>query len=162
SIDGDNPAAMRYTEAKLQPLAMELLQEIRQQPVAFRPTFDGTLSEPVVLPARVSHLPVTGPTGSAVEITTQRRPHNRGNVVGACIYLIDSPNARMSTLVSEKLIQGPDFPTRGCILNTPEELLEIYETGEGAIHLRGEYQRESKTKIIVTSVPYGVNKADLV
>lgn len=162
SIDGDNPAAMRYTEAKLQPLAMELLEEIRQQTVPFRPNFDGTLSEPVVLPARVPNLLVNGASGIAVGMATNIPPHNLGEVIDACVYMVDSPNARTSTLVSEKLIQGPDFPTRGCILNTPEELLSIYENGEGTIHLRGEYRRESKTKIIITSVPYAVNKGDLI
>lgn len=161
SLDGDNPAAMRYTEAKLQPLAMEMLEEIRQQTVDFRPNFDGTLSEPIVLPARVPNLLINGASGIAVGMATNIPPHNLGEVVDACLYMIESPNARVSTLVKNH-VQGPDFPTGGRILNTEEELLEIYETGRGTIELRGEYVRESKTRVVITSIPYTVTKGDLV
>ena len=162
SLDGDSPAAMRYTEAKLRALAMEMLSEIRQQTVDYRPNFDGTLFEPVVLPARFPNLLVNGASGIAVGMATNIPPHNLGEVVDACIYLIDSPNARLTTLVGEKFIQGPDFPTGGRILNTPEELLAIYENGEGPVELRGEYEMEGKSKIVITSIPYTVTKSDLV
>ena len=161
SLDGDNPAAMRYTEARLQPLAMEMLDEIRKATVDFRPNFDGTLSEPVVLPSKVPNLLVNGASGIAVGMATNIPPHNLGEVVDACIYLIDSPNAYTSTLVRNH-VRGPDFPTGGRILNTEEELLEIYETGRGTVNLRGAYEMEGKSRIIVTSIPYAVSKGDLV
>ena len=161
SLDGDAPAAMRYTEAKLRPLAMEMLSEIRKRTVDFRPNFDGSLFEPVVLPSKVPNLLVNGASGIAVGMATNIPPHHLGEVVDALVYLIGSPNARTSTLV-EKFIKGPDFPTGGRILNTPEELIRIYEKGEGAIDLRGEYALEGKKHIIITSVPYGVTKSDLI
>ena len=161
SLDGDNPAAMRYTEAKLRPLAMEMLEEIRKETVDFRPTFDGTLFEPVVLPSKVPNLLVNGASGIAVGMATNIPPHNLGEVIDACLYMIQSPNARISTLV-ENYIQGPDFPTGGRILNTPEELLEIYETGRGTVEMRGAYEMKGKTRAIVTSVPYGVDKSKIV
>ncbi len=174
SLDGDRPAAMRYTEARLRPLAMEMLQELRQQTVAFRPNFDGTLSEPVVLPARFPNLLVNGATGIAVGMATNIPPHNLGEVVDACLYMVDArrkrvregeaggwPTVRIQTLVS-RFIKGPDFPTGGRILNTEEELIEIYKKGEGPIHLRGEYKKEGKTRIIITSIPFVVSKGDLV
>jgi DNA gyrase subunit A len=159
SLDGDNPAAMRYTEAKLRPLAVELLAELRKQTVAFRPTFDGTLSEPVVLPARFPNLLVNGASGIAVGMATNIPPHNLAEVVDACIRLVDSPNARLDTLLQH--VQGPDFPTGGRILNTPDEIAAIYASGEGAVEVRGEYEREGKN-LILTSVPYGMSKADLI
>ena len=173
SLDGDSPAAMRYTEAKLLPLAMELLQEIRQQTVNFRPNFDGTLFEPVVLPARFPNLLVNGATGIAVGMATNIPPHNLSEVIDACVYLIDGkrrrdddaagdwPAVRVQTLVN-KFVKGPDFPTGGRVLNTEEELVEIYTNGEGAIDLRGEYKMEGKTRIVLTSIPYTVTKSDLV
>ncbi len=160
SLDGDNPAAMRYTEAKLRALAVELLDELKKQTVAFRPNFDGTLSEPVVLPARFPNLLVNGASGIAVGMATNIPPHNLGETVDACIRLIDSPNARLETLLGH--IQGPDFPTGGRILNTAGELQAIYENGEGPIDLRGEYRVEGKTQIVLYSIPYGVTKADLI
>ncbi|RMF55340.1 MAG: DNA topoisomerase IV subunit A [Bacteroidetes bacterium] len=161
SLDGDNPAAMRYTEARLRPLAMELLEELKKQTVDFRPNFDGTLFEPVVLPARVPNLLLNGASGIAVGMATNIPPHNLGELIDALVYLIDSPNARTSTLVT-RFIKGPDFPTGGRVLNREEELLAIYEKGEGAIELRGDYQVEGKKHIIITSIPYGVTKASLI
>ncbi len=161
SLDGDSPAAMRYTEAKLRPLAMQLLEEIRKDTVNFRPNFDGTLFEPVVLPARYPNLLVNGATGIAVGMATNIPPHNLGEVVSALEYLIDSPNARTSTLVS-KYIQAPDFPTGGRILNTEEELLSIYENGEGAVDVRGEYELEGKKRIVISSIPYALSKSNLI
>ena len=173
SIDGDRAAAMRYTEARLQPLAIQMLDEIRKQTVDFRPNFDGTLHEPVVLPSRVPNLLVNGASGIAVGMATNIPPHNLGEVVDALVYLIDNPAATLEDIVGEDsgsetakmrppLIAGPDFPTGGRILNTPEEVLEIYRKGEGTIDLRGEYVQEGKTRIVITSIPYGHSKSDIV
>lgn len=161
SIDGDAAAAMRYTEARLRPLAMQLLEELRRQTVPMRPNFDGTLFEPVVLPARFPNLIVNGASGIAVGMATNIPPHNLGEVIDALLYLIDVPNASLETIL-ERFIQGPDFPTGGRVLNTREELRAIYRAGEGAIELRGDYKLEGKTRIVITSVPYGIAKADLV
>ena len=160
SLDGDSPAAMRYTEARLKALGAELLREIKQDTVAFRPTYDGQLFEPVVLPAPVPNFLINGATGIAVGMATNVPPHNLGEVVDACLALIKSPNARLETLLAS--VQGPDFPTGGRILNTPEELAKIYETGEGAVDLRGEYEMEGKGTVILTSIPYAVQKGDLI
>jgi DNA gyrase subunit A len=161
SLDGDSPAAMRYTEAKLRPVAMELLKEIKKGTVAFRPTFDGTLNEPVVLPARIPNLLVNGSSGIAVGMATNIPPHNLGEVVDALIYMVGNPNPRISTLV-EKFVKAPDFPTGGRILNTPEQLLQIYEKGEGAIELRGDYESEGKSRVVINSIPYGLTKSSLI
>ena len=161
SLDGDSPAAMRYTEAKLQQVAVEVLEEIRKQTVNFRPNYDGTLSEPVVLPSRIPNLLVNGSSGIAVGMATNIPPHNLTEVVDALIYMIGSPNARVDTLVN-KFVKGPDFPTGGRILNTEEELIQIYKSGEGTIDLRGEYKAEGKSKIIIHSIPYGLTKSDLI
>ncbi len=174
SIDGDSAAAMRYTEAKLRPLAMTMLDEIRKQTVDFRPNFDGTLFEPIVLPSRVPNLLVNGASGIAVGMATNIPPHNLGEVVDALIHLIDDPDAKLEDIAGSQgavddaselkrpIVAGPDFPTGGRILNTPEELLAIYRSGEGAIDLRGEYEMEGKTRIVLTSIPYGHSKSDIV
>ena len=161
SLDGDSPAAMRYTEAKLRPLAVEVLEDIRKQTVDFRPNYDGTLSEPIVLPSRVPNLLVNGSSGIAVGMATNIPPHNLAEVIDGLIYMIGSPNARVDTLVN-KFIKAPDFPTGGRILNTEEELIEIYKKGEGTVDLRGEYRLEKKSQIIIYSIPYGMNKSDLI
>ncbi|MFQ5572021.1 MAG: DNA topoisomerase (ATP-hydrolyzing) subunit A [Rhodothermales bacterium] len=173
SLDGDRPAAMRYTEAKLRPLAMAMLQEIRKKTVDFRPNFDGSLFEPIVLPSRIPNLLVNGAMGIAVGMATNIPPHNLGEIIDACVYLVDGkrkrvkagesgwPAVRVQTLL-EKFIKGPDFPTGARILNTEEELLEIYKKGEGPINLRGDYKKEGKTRIIITSIPYTVTKSELV
>ena len=141
-------------------LGAELLREIKQDTVAFRPTYDGQLFEPVVLPSPVPNFLINGATGIAVGMATNVPPHNLGEVVDACLALIKSPNARLETLLAS--VQGPDFPTGGRILNTPEELARIYETGEGAVDLRGEYEMEGKGTVILTSIPYAVQKGDLI
>ncbi len=161
SIDGDSPAAMRYTEVKLLPLAMELCEEIRKQTVAFRPTFDGTLSEPVVLPARFPNLLVNGASGIAVGMATSIPPHNLGEIIDALVYMIGREEVSVRSLV-EQFVLGPDFPTGGRILNTEEEMVSIYERGEGAVDLRGEYRMEGKSTIIIHSIPYALNKSDLI
>ncbi len=170
SIDGDKPAAMRYTEAKLLPLAMTLLEELRQNTVPFRPNFDGTLSEPVVLPARVPNLLINGATGIAVGMATNIPPHNLGEVVSGAIYMVESllrrsdhswPDNALDRLL-KRYILGPDFPTGGRMMNSKEELRKIYKKGEGTIVLRGTYHVEDKSKVVITSIPYAINKSDLV
>jgi len=160
SLDGDSPAAMRYTEARLRPLAMDLLSEIRKDTVAFRPNFDGTLSEPVVLPARFPNLLVNGASGIAVGMATNMPPHNLTEVIDALLHLVEHPDASLDDLVAR--IPAPDFPTGGCILNTPEELRAIYEQGEGPVELRGEYEAEGKSRVVITSIPYGITKSALI
>ena len=170
SIDGDRPAAMRYTEAKLFPLAMALLEELRQNTVPFRPNFDATLSEPVVLPSRIPNLLVNGATGIAVGMATSIPPHNLGEVVSGAIYMVESllrrsdhtwPSNAVNRLLDRHIL-GPDFPTGGRMMNSKEELRQIYKKGDGTIILRGTYQVERKSKVIITSIPYAVNKSDLV
>jgi len=170
SVDGDRPAAMRYTEARLRPLAMEMLEELRYATVAFRPNFDGTLSEPVVLPSKVPNLLTNGATGIAVGMATNIPPHNLGGVLGAAMYMVKSrinssnegwPAVRTKTLV-QRFIKGPDFPTGGRILNSIDELVQIYTKGEGAVVIRGECSQKEKGRIIIQSIPYGINKGLLV
>lgn len=164
SIDGDSPAAMRYTEAKLRAMAVSLIEEIKQQTVAFRPNFDGTLFEPIVLPSQVPNLLVNGSSGIAVGMATNIPPHNLTETIDAALLLTKKQTATVADLM--EVFLGPDFPTSGRILNTREELLKIYETGEGAIEIRGDYKTEkiegNKNAIILTSIPYGLVKADLV
>ena len=161
SLDGDNPAAMRYTEAKLRPLAMEMLEELRDETVAYRDNFDGTMEEPVVLPTRVPNLLVNGSSGIAVGMATNIPPHNLGEVVDAALHMIDDPDVSTATLVEEH-IEGPDFPTGGRLLNTQEEIVEMYETGKGTIEMRGAYRTKGKTRAIIESIPYGVDKSKIV
>jgi hypothetical protein len=164
SLDGDNAAAYRYTEARLAPLAMELLTEIKQGTVDFRPNFDGSLEEPIVLPAKVPQLLVNGSTGIAVGMATNIPPHHLGEVCQAAVALIDDPALETKDLL--KHIKGPDFPTGAQVTNSKKELREIYETGQGGIRVRGEWKMESGgksgDKIIVTSIPYALSKATLV
>ncbi|MBH25520.1 MAG: DNA topoisomerase [Myxococcales bacterium] len=166
SLDGDSAAAMRYTEARLQPLSSELLSEIGKQTVAFRPNYDGQMSEPVVLPARLPNLLLNGATGIAVGMATNIPPHNLREVVRACVALIEDRSLTVRELM--RWIKGPDFPTGGRILNDEEELLTIYEEGQGAVQLAGEYTVESEEersgakRLVITSIPYAINKASLV
>jgi len=164
SLDGDSAAAMRYTECRLARLSDELLGEIEQATVPFRPNYDGTKSEPVVLPSRVPNLLVNGTTGIAVGMATNIPPHNLGEVCTALVKLLDNEDIGIAQLC--RSIKGPDFPTGGQILNSAEELREIYKTGSGSIRLRGTWDigpetRSTKT-IYIDSVPYMVNKAQLV
>ncbi len=164
SLDGDAAAAYRYTEARLAPLAMELLQEIKQGTVDFRPNYDGTTEEPIVLPAKVPHLLCNGSAGIAVGMATNIPPHNLEEVCRAAIALIDDRSLDSKDLL--KHIKGPDFPTGGQITNSKKEIRDIYETGQGAIHLRGEWKTEETKKggprIVVTSIPYSLSKSTLV
>jgi DNA gyrase subunit A len=164
SLDGDSAAAMRYTECRLARIADELLTEIDQATVQFRPNYDGTRTEPVVLPARIPNLLVNGATGIAVGMATSIPPHNLAEVCTALVKLLDNPE--LSSVQLCRYVKGPDFPTGGQILNTPEELKEIYKTGSGAIRLRGTWEsgpvsRSGRT-IYITSIPYAVNKSALV
>ncbi len=164
SLDGDAAAAYRYTEARLAPLAIELLEEIKQGTVDFRPNYDGTTEEPIVLPAKLPQLLVNGCTGIAVGMATNIPPHHLGEVCDAAIALIDDRKLETKDLC--KFIKGPDFPTGGQITNSKKELREIYETGQGPIHLRGEWTTEEAGKggphIVVTSIPFNVTKSTLV
>ena len=164
SLDGDSAAAMRYTECRLQKASGELLSELDRQTVTFRSNYDGTRQEPVVLPARLPTLLVNGATGIAVGMATNIPPHHLGEVCAALLKLLDNPE--LSSIRLCKYIKGPDFPTGGHILNSPEELKQIYKTGSGTIRLRATWEngpafRTSKT-ILVTSVPYATNKAQIV
>ncbi|MGZ8868689.1 MAG: DNA gyrase/topoisomerase IV subunit A [Thermoanaerobaculia bacterium] len=164
SLDGDSAAAMRYTECRLARLSDELLTEIDQSTVPFRPNYDGTKTEPVVLPSRIPNLLINGATGIAVGMATNIPPHNLSEVCTALIKLLDNPD--LSSVQLARYIKGPDFPTGGEMLNSAEELKEIYKTGSGAIRLRSTWEigpetRGSKT-IYITSVAYTVNKSTLV
>ena len=164
SLDGDAAAAMRYTECRLARLSDDMLSEIEQSTVAFRPNYDGTRTEPVVLPARLPNLLVNGATGIAVGMATSIPPHNLGEICTALIKL--SENDELTTAQLCRWVKGPDFPTGGHILNTAEELKQIYKTGSGAIRLRGTWEVGDTTRsglaVYITSIPYTVNKAVLV
>jgi DNA gyrase subunit A len=168
SLDGDGAAAMRYTECRLAPLAAELLAEIRQRTVDWRPNYDGTRMEPIVVPARLPHLLVNGTSGIAVGMATAIPPHNLAEVVDAAIALIEAhgENRQLASHDLLKYIKGPDFPTGGEVVTPRQELREIYETGQGSIKLRGEWRAEEEERgrqtvphVIVTSIPYGPTKS---
>jgi len=164
SLDGDAAAAMRYTECRLARISDELLEELDRETVTFRPNYDGTKTEPVVLPARIPNLLINGATGIAVGMATNIPPHNLGEVCTALLKLLDNEDLTATQLC--RYIKGPDFPTGGHILNTQDELKAIYKTGAGSIRLRGTWDigpesRTTKT-VFVESVPYTVNKAQLV
>jgi DNA gyrase subunit A len=163
SLDGDSPAAMRYTETRLTAIAEELLRDIRHDTVDFRENYDATLREPVVLPAAIPNLLINGSTGIAVGMATNIPPHNLGEVVEALVALVEDPDLDNRALC--KFIKGPDFPTAGEILNSRKELRDIYEKGQGAIRLRGQYKEERegrRRRVVITSIPYTVNKARIV
>jgi DNA gyrase subunit A len=163
SLDGDSAAAMRYTECRLARISDEMLTEIEQSTVHFRPNYDGTKTEPVVLPARIPNLLVNGTTGIAVGMATNIPPHNLTEVCTALLKLLDNEDISNAQLCRH--VKGPDFPTGGQILNSSEELKEIYRTGSGSIRLRGTWDigpdtRSTKT-IYIESIPYTVNKSQL-
>lgn len=164
SLDGDNAAAYRYTEARLRELALEVIGEINEETVAFRDNFDATVVEPVVLPSRIPNLLVNGATGIAVGMATSIPPHNLKDTIKALIDLSKDPDLSVSKLTST--IKGPDFPTGCNILNSQRELVEMYETGRGSVRMRGEWTVEDlgrgKQAVVVTSIPYAVNKSTLV
>jgi len=164
SLDGDPAAAMRYTECRSAPAADLMLAEIGRGTVDFRPNYDGTKSEPVVLPARQPNLLVNGSTGIAVGMATNIPPHNPVEVCDALLRLLKNRETRVKTLCNHVL--GPDFPTGGRVLNTPEELVDVYRTGQGSVRVRATHEVGKRTRsgrtVVVTSIPYGVNKATLV
>jgi DNA gyrase subunit A len=165
SLDGDPAAAMRYTECRLARISDEMLSEIDQETVTFRPNYDGTKEEPVVLPARIPNLLINGATGIAVGMATNIPPHNLTEVTTALIKMIDA-DLEMTSAQLCKYIKGPDFPTGGQIMNTAQEIRDIYKTGSGSIRIRATWQegpasRSGKT-IYITSVPYAVDKSALV
>ena len=137
SIDGDNPAAPRYTECRMTAAASELLRDLGSQIVPHKANYDNTRQEPVVLPSRIPNMLVNGSTGIAVGMATNIPPHNLGEVCRALLKLLNDPEIKDYQLVANDAVQGPDFPTGGQIINTKEELREIYRTGQGTIKLRG-------------------------
>ncbi|RME38043.1 MAG: DNA topoisomerase 4 subunit A, partial [Thermoflexia bacterium] len=171
SVDGDSPAAMRYTEARLAPVAMEMLADLEKETVDWVPNFDGTLQEPSVLPARLPNLLVNGSSGIAVGMATSIPPHNLGEVCDALIYLLDNWK-RLDDIGVEDLlrfIQGPDFPTGGLVYRQTQEgedaLAAAYGTGRGRLILRARVHKEmdrARQRLVVTEIPFQVNKSSLV
>src|SRR5215831_9853026 len=163
SVDGDPPAAMRYTECRLARSAMELLDDIDKETVDFQPNYDGTENEPMVLPARFPNLLVNGAGGIAVGMATNIPPHNLGEVIDACIALIENPDLSIDELID--IIPGPDFPTGGIILGR-SGIHAAYSQGRGSIIMRGKVEIETlrgdREAIIVSEIPYQVNKAAMV
>lgn len=164
SVDGDNAAAYRYTEARLRELAIDVIGEIDEETVAFRPNFDGTIEEPYVLPSRVPNLLINGAMGIAVGMATSIPPHHLGDTVRALIELLEDPEITIARLATT--IKGPDFPSGCMILNSTKEISEMYRTGRGSIRMRGDWQIEDaergKKFVIINSIPFAVNKAQLV
>lgn len=163
SIDGDAPAAMRYTEAKMTALADEMLKDIEKDTVDFRPNYDNHLKEPVVLPAYVPQLLINGTLGIAVGMATKIPPHNLSEVIDGLVYFIDNPKASTEDLM--QFIKGPDFPTGGLIFNT-KDIQQAYASGRGGVVTRGEAEiTETKAdnyQILISSIPYQVNKSELI
>ncbi|MDY6969085.1 MAG: DNA gyrase subunit A, partial [Spirochaetota bacterium] len=163
SVDGDPPAAYRYTEAKLTKLSENLLKDIDKDTVDFTPTFDESRNEPVVLPTAYPNLLVNGSSGIAVGMATNIPPHNLSEIVDGTVSIIDNPDIDIKELM--KIIKGPDFPTAGIIMGT-DGIFKAYSTGRGSIIVRGKIDIEENIKgresIIISEIPYQVNKADLV
>ncbi|MDE5629217.1 MAG: DNA gyrase subunit A [Muribaculaceae bacterium] len=162
SIDGDSPAAMRYTEVRLDPLGEEMLRDIDADTVDFQRNYDNTRNEPVVLPTRFPNLLVNGASGIAVGMATNMPPHNLTESIAACIALLDNPELEISDL--QKFVLAPDFPTGGIIYGY-DGVREAYETGRGRILIRAKAEIEQKGDhelIVVTEIPYGVNRAELI
>lgn len=163
SVDGDPAAAMRYTEVRMSKISELMLQDIDKETVDFVPNYDESLKEPNVLPAKFPQLLVNGTSGIAVAMATNIPPHNIGEIIDATLYLIDDPDASTSDLM--KIVKGPDFPTAGLIIGT-EGIRDAYRTGRGSIKMRArttiEQRQNGKSRIIVTELPYQVNKARLI
>ncbi len=164
NIDGDNPAASRYTEARLTRVAEAMLEGLAENAVDFRENYDGTLTEPVVLPATFPNLLANGSSGIAVGMATNIPPHNIAELVDACLHLIHTPDARDDTLL--KYIPGPDFPTGGIIVEPPEAIARAYRTGRGGFRLRARWEIEQlprgQWQIVVTEIPFQVPKSRLI
>ena len=164
SLDGDGAAAMRYTECRLAGLAAELVGELAKRTIDYRPNYDGTTFEPIVIPARLPQLLMNGATGIAVGMATNIPPHNLSELCDALIELSKHSELEVKDLL--KFIKGPDFPTGAQILNSKAELRTIYETGQGSVRVRGEWKTEELPRggkqIVITSIPYLINKSTLV
>jgi len=165
NIDGDGAAAMRYTESRMTDVAMRLLEGIDESAVDFKPTYDGSSEEPVVLPSNFPNLLANGSTGIAVGMATSVPPHNVAELCEAALHLINvNPNASAEELM--RFVPGPDFPTGGILIESPESIAQSYATGRGAFRLRARWNREEKGRgvyqIVVTEIPYGVQKSKLV
>ncbi len=164
NIDGDNPAAERYTEARITAIAADLLEGIEEETVDFRPNYDGRKQEPVVLPAAFPNVLANGTSGIAVGMATSIPPHNLDELCTALLHLIKHPNAHIDKLV--EMVPGPDFPTGGVIVEPREQILEAYRTGRGGFRLRAKWEKEDTGRgtyqIVVTEIPYQVQKAKLV
>ena len=161
NIDGDNAAAMRYTEAKLTPFAQALMDGLDENAVDFRPTYDGEESEPIVMPSAVPNLLANGSSGIAVGMATNIPPHNVGELCDALLHLIKTPKAQIATLVD--MIPGPDFPTGGVLVENRDTIVEAYRTGRGSFRVRAKWAVEKLDRgtyqIVVTEIPYQVQKA---
>ena len=160
SVDGDPPAAYRYTEARMAKMSNEMLRDIEKETVDFLPNFDETRREPQVLPSRFPNLLVNGSSGIAVGMATNIPPHNLREVIGAAVCLLDNPDATLDELMEH--IKGPDFPTSGIIMGR-SGIRAAYATGRGRVTVRAradfeEYGRDHRTRIIVHELPYQVNK----
>src|SRR5258707_4302830 len=164
NVDGDNPAAMRYSEARLTEVAHRLLDGIEEDAIDFRPTYDGSENEPVVLPGAFPNLLANGSQGIAVGMATAIPPHNVAELCDAALHLIDTPNARSRTLL--KYVSGPDFPTGGVIVDPPEAVAEAYTTGRGSFRVRARWHKEETGRgtylIVITEIPWLVQKGRLV
>ncbi|MBU0862964.1 MAG: DNA topoisomerase IV subunit A [Alphaproteobacteria bacterium] len=164
NIDGDNPAAARYTEARMTAAAEALMEGLNENAVDYRPNYDGTLEEPVVFPAAFPNLLANGSSGIAVGMATNIPPHNLHELIDACLHLIKSPNAGDDTLM--QYIPGPDFPTGGVIVEKPQAIADAYRTGRGSIRLRARYEVEDlgrgQWQVVVTEIPYQVPKSRLI
>ncbi|MEL6838441.1 MAG: DNA topoisomerase (ATP-hydrolyzing), partial [Pseudomonadota bacterium] len=164
NIDGDNPAASRYTEARMTAFAEALLEGLNENAVDFRPNYDGRLEEPAVLPATFPNLLANGSSGIAVGMATNIPPHNLHELIDACLHLIKAPNARDETLL--EYIPGPDFPTGGVIVEPKENIAEAYRTGRGSFRTRAKWEIEDlgrgQWQIVVTEIPYQVQKSKLI
>jgi len=164
NVDGDNPAAMRYTESRLTEIAQALLEGLDENAVDFRATYDGTEEEPVVLPAAFPNLLANGASGIAVGMATSIPPHNLGELCAAAVELIKNPGARDAALL--KYVKGPDFPTGGIIVDGPEAIAEAYKTGRGSFRVRARWNKEEGSRgayqIVIDQIPYQVQKAKLI
>ncbi|MBA4249509.1 MAG: DNA topoisomerase IV subunit A [Candidatus Puniceispirillum sp.] len=164
NIDGDSPAAMRYTEAKLTPLAMELLHGLEDDCVDFLPTYDGEDAEPVVFPACFPNLLANGSTGIAVGMATSIPPHNLSELCDAMLLLIDKPESTVPDLLRH--VKGPDFPTGGILVDDADSILKIYETGRGSFRVRSKYEIENLKngmyQIVITEIPFMIEKSRLI
>ena len=164
NIDGDRAAAMRYTEARLTPVALALMEGIDDNAVDFDKTYDGTEEEPAVMPAAFPNLLANGSSGIAVGMATNIPPHNVGEICDALTYMLKKPDCPVEKLLD--FVQGPDFPTGGLLVENRASVIKTYSTGRGALRIRAKWEKEElaqgKYQIVITEIPYGIPKADLI